>query len=147
MKYPDSSRRIKGGVVHLMSLTLCWAVILPYFAVAPVRANSIVRSQDLGRSTPTPMDGKREITPGPYVPPALRTDNGERRANGRTGTQVAPLAAKRIAPASNLPNLTESRKTRTSPITASSATAKAGSAGAAQVTDSAGFEQPSLPCG
>src|SRR2546421_8917766 len=144
MKYPDSSRRIKDGVVRLVGLTLCAAVVLPYFAVTPLCANAIVQSQDLSR---TSVDGKRQISSGPYVPPALRTDNGDRRANGRTGKQVAPLAANRVAPASNLPNLTESRKTRTSPITAFSSPAKSESVSAAQITDSAAFQQIGLPCG
>jgi len=111
------------------------------------RARKGVPGWSLVLPTPTPTDGSRQITRGPYVPPALRNDNGDRRANGRTGKQVAPLAAKRVAPASNLPNLTESRKTRTSPITAISSPAKSESASAAQVTDSAAFQQIGLPCG
>src|SRR5882672_2972381 len=74
MKYPDSSGRIKDCVVRLVGLTLCAAVVLPYFAVAPLRADTIVRSQELSRSSLTSVDGKRQISSGPYVPPALRTD-------------------------------------------------------------------------
>jgi RHS repeat-associated protein len=140
--------------IRFISFGLCYTLVSPCFAglafgtgVDFTRTREGVPGWALALPTPTPTDGSRQITRGPYVPPALRNDNGDRRANGRTGKQVAPLAAKRVAPASNLPNLTESRKTRTSPITAISSPAKSESASAAQVTDSAAFQQIGLPCG
>src|SRR5437868_2054690 len=146
MKYSSSSRRqLRHWFFRLTSLILCSAFLSPCFAIA-ASGGTPGTSQDLSPTSGTSADGKRQITPGPYVPAALRTDNGERRANGRTGKQVAPLAAKLTAPASNLPNLTESRKTRVSPITATSSTATSGSASAAQVTDSAAFQQIDVAC-
>src|SRR5690242_8147923 len=43
--------------------------------------------------TATPVDGARQLTVGPYVPPALRTDNLERRGVGIQGrrAQAAPV--------------------------------------------------------
>jgi RHS repeat-associated protein len=60
--------------------------------------------------TPTPADGARRISPGPYVPPALRADNGEHRANGKEGKLVDVPQRRQGTPLSNLPDLAQSRK-------------------------------------
>jgi YD repeat-containing protein len=51
------------------------------------------------------------------APPALRPDNSERRANGKDGSHVPAPPGLSGAPLANLPNLDQSRKVRTSPIT------------------------------
>src|SRR5713226_7170317 len=51
--------------------------------------------------TPTPADGQRQISTGPYVPPALRLDNATRRANGTEGRRVNAPPINRGVPAAN----------------------------------------------
>ncbi|MEO7970852.1 MAG: S8 family peptidase, partial [bacterium] len=67
--------------------------------------------------------GDRQSTPGPYVPPGLRSDNSEGRANGKDGLHAKPPASITGAPQANLPNLDEARKVRTSPKTSATTTA------------------------
>src|SRR5205823_2077952 len=67
--------------------------------------------------TATPVDGVRQPTVGPYIPPALRTDNFERRGAGIQGRRALPAPVKVGTPMANLPDLNESRKTRQSPVT------------------------------
>ncbi|HUS09111.1 MAG TPA: S8 family serine peptidase, partial [Pyrinomonadaceae bacterium] len=55
-----------------------------------------------------------------YVPPALRQDNNEGRANGKDGLHVPAPPGLSGAPQGNLPDLDQSRKVRTSPTTAPS---------------------------
>lgn len=107
--------------IQVVSLVVCWSLSLPGLMRRSVIANS--RDEAVyGRTnrvmpTPTPADGVRQITRGPYVPPAQRPENARRRANGNEGKRVTPPPARRAAPALNLPNLEDSRNTRTSPVT------------------------------
>ncbi|HYX29184.1 MAG TPA: RHS repeat-associated core domain-containing protein [Pyrinomonadaceae bacterium] len=105
----------------------------------------------VSRTTPQ-ADGKRIVSTGAYVPPALRTDSGARRANGVTGKIVTALAAKRSMPAGNLPNLSESRKIRSSSVTSATGTAVGTSSAfksssAAQMQNETAFPQNGLACG
>lgn len=73
---------------------------------------------------PTPSygnNGNGGQAGGPYVPPALRTDNDGRRAHGKDGKRVEAPATKSGAPLGNLPDLTQSRKNRKSPATSAPA--------------------------
>src|SRR5438128_2809698 len=115
-----NSRRIR-----FVSVVLCYALLSPCIAAIPDRtATKLAHDVDQRNGwlshplpTPTPADGKREVTIGPYIPPALRTDHAERRANGKDGKHVEAPPAKRGAPVQNLPDLADSRKIRKSPIT------------------------------
>jgi YD repeat-containing protein len=90
--------------------------------------------------TSTRADGVRRITPGPYVPPALRADNGERRANGKEGKLVDVPQMRQGAPLSNLPALAKSRKKRKTPA---SGTATVSSIkGSMETLD----DLPEMPC-
>src|SRR5712691_6451644 len=116
------NRSVSSGRIRFVSFVLCYSLVSPSFAAIHfrnaangLRANEPVRvlpNQPL--PTPTPEDGKRQLSAGPYVPPALRTDNAERRASGKQGMRVEAPETKVGAPAPNLPNLDESRKTRES---------------------------------
>src|SRR2546430_2727876 len=110
--------------IRFVSVVLCHTLLSPCIAAIPDRtATKLAREVDQRNGwlsqplpTPTPADGKREVTTGPYIPPALRTDHADRRAKGKDGKRVEAPPAKRGAPAQNLPDLAESRKIRKSPI-------------------------------
>src|SRR5882672_198104 len=124
MRRPFSHHRsVSSAHIRFVSFVLCYSLVSPGFAamhfryaVSGFRAKQPVRvlpNQPL--PTPTPEDGKRQPSAGPYVPPALRADNAERRASGREGIRVEAPETSAGTPASNLPNLEESRKTEKSP--------------------------------
>lgn len=114
--------------IRFVSFVLCYTLVSPCMVVMSLRtsASASAGKQSIARflpnqpsPTPTPADGEHQMSSGPYVPPALRTDNSERRANGKEGKRVEPLPVKRGVPGLNLPDLGESRKTRKSPVTKS----------------------------
>jgi RHS repeat-associated protein len=121
----SSRRSTSSRSIRILTLVLCYALVSPCFAGLAFSIgtnNTRMKDRVNGWSyqplpTPTPTDGVRQLTPGPYVPPALRTDKGERRAKGREGRRVEEPPVKRGSPALNLPDLGESRKTRKSPVT------------------------------
>jgi RHS repeat-associated protein len=69
---------------------------------------------------PTPAYGNGgNPSAGPYVPPALTPDESGRRAHGKDGLRADPPQTKTGAPAADLPDLNQSRRTRQSPKTSS----------------------------
>ena len=143
-----SSRRIR-----FISLTVCCALFAPCFgALRPTTRASLTYAAERSRGSsksrfpvPTPSrvnPGQDQLSREPYVPPALRADNAERRANGKQGLLVEPPATKKGAPQPNLPNLGDSRKKR------KTSNAKAGSSSleAAKFSTSSGPDQSNLIC-
>jgi RHS repeat-associated protein len=107
-----------SGWIQFISFVLCYSLLAPGLALASIKTgnNALTTQQGWLTSalptptpTPTPGDGVRRLTPGPYVPPALRGDNAERRANGKTGKLVDAPPIKQGAPLPDLPDLAESR--------------------------------------
>ncbi|HBB90011.1 MAG TPA: hypothetical protein DC047_20600 [Blastocatellia bacterium] len=141
-----------SGCIRFVSFVLCYSLLAPGFAVANSKTdrNSLfgkaAQRGELSSTVPTPTptatptDGIRRNTPGPYVPPALRVDNGERRANGKEGKLVDVPQIRQGAPIANLPDLAQSRKKRK---TSASGTSTASYAkGSMETLD----ELPEMPC-
>ncbi|HXL79253.1 MAG TPA: hypothetical protein VN951_00130, partial [Pyrinomonadaceae bacterium] len=114
-----------SGCIQFVSFVLCYTLLAPGFAVAHDKPDSnAMRDKVINHGgtapalpTPTPADGVRQISAGPYVPPALRPDNAERRANGKEGKLAEAPQTRTGAPAPNLPDLEQSRQIRKSQVT------------------------------
>ncbi|MGI8838871.1 MAG: S8 family serine peptidase [Pyrinomonadaceae bacterium] len=90
-------------------------------ALSRLRGNPYLTGQGNGNgNSGNNGNGNNGQAHQPYVPPALRQDNEGRRGNRQDGLRVDPPAGVSGSGQSNLPNLEESRKVRTSPKTITS---------------------------
>jgi RHS repeat-associated protein len=134
-------------MVRILSLAVCHAVVVPVFGGWGRKAPPAPRIEQSPRPSPSPSpspvtaDGKRQLTAGPYVPAALRTNNQRIRGLGMEGKVVDPLPVKRGAPLMNLPDLSASRGIRQSPVT------KPSSISGVNKTESATLRQVEMACG
>src|SRR5215471_331239 len=105
--------RSRSLLIRILTLLVGYALVLPIFAGLSVTTATASRDQlaptPVPSPSPAPSDGRRQVTAGPYVPPALRTDNQRLRGIGVEGKVVDPLPVKGGAPMLHLPDLSTSR--------------------------------------